>query len=600
MQYDKASVLRKWQEDFCNLLNGEQHDNQVNQSNQVEAHDVQLDSSMLTRPITLREVQNAINRAKNGKSAGFDGIPIEVLRNQKAIEFLHKLFNQCFEKGQVPEMWNKNIISPIPKDCNKDARCPLNYRGISLASVICKIYCSILNHRLSKWVEANNLLEDNQNGFRKNRSCQDQLSSITAIIDNRRDQRKSTYVAFVDFSKAYDRINREKLWWRLNKIGLPAKLQDALQSLYCSVECCVRINGELTDWFPVNVGVKQGCTLSPLLFNLYLNNLVAQMNATGLGIDVDGEKVPILLYADDVALLGESEEELQQMIDVMFSWCSMWDMTVNIEKTKVVHFKRGPATPHTDFVFNYGGNTIDICDRYRYLGLVLTEHLDYNVTARNVSQAAHRALGSIIAKAQLHGGFPYKIFTKLYNTVVQPILDYGSHVWGHKSYQCVEAVQNRALRYFLGVGKRTPIAAMQGDMGWTSQEHRQWITVIRQWCRLSNLNATRVNQKVFQWCLKLSSRGVKNSALQVMTFLNRVGLNQLTGSNTTPQYDQVKTVINQQLKNHFVTLWSEKIQREAASHGGGRNKLRTYRLFKSEYGVEPYVKKFFQDTRDEP
>ncbi len=95
----------------------------------------------------------------------------------------------------------------------------LNYRGITLASSVYKIYCSILNHRLNQWAEANGLVEDEQNGFRKSRSCQDHLSSLATIIDNRKLVGKSTYVGFIDFSKAYDRIKRHKLWSHLNSMG---------------------------------------------------------------------------------------------------------------------------------------------------------------------------------------------------------------------------------------------------------------------------------------------------------------------------------------------------------------------------------------------
>lgn len=277
------------------------------------------------------------------------------------------------------------------------------------------------------------------------------------------------------------------------------------------------------------------------------------------------------------------------MINLMFSWCSTSDMTVNIEKTKVVHFKKGPATQRMDYVFMYGDHQIETCDKYRYLGLVLTEHLDYTVTAKNVAQAAHRAVGSLIAKAQAHGGFPYKIFSKLYNAVVQPILHYGSHVWRDKCHRNVVAAQNCALRFFLGVRKRTPIAAMQGYMGWSSQEHRQWVTVIRQWCRLSNMSNQRVNQKVFQWCMKSASEGVKNTVSQIQHFLYRIGLHQLTNGENTPRFEIVKRPVDQHLTNHFVFILDEKIKRDGATNGTGLNKLRTYRLFKHVYGVDKYV-----------
>ncbi len=86
-----------------------------------------------------------------------------------------------------------------------------------------------------------------------------------------------------------------------------------------------------------------------------------------------------------------------------------------------------------------------------------------------------QGIGLLIAKDRMHGGFPFEVFSKLYDSLVQPIMDLGTSVWGHKPFSCIDAVQNRAMRNFLGVGKRTPVAAMQGDIGWSAPAHRQWL-----------------------------------------------------------------------------------------------------------------------------
>ena len=131
-----------------------------------------------------------------------------------------------------------------------------------------KLYCQILNHRLTAWSEANNVLCDEQNGFRPGR-C-DHSSNFTNVLENRLNKKLSTFAAFIDFSKAYDRIDRELLWHKLSKIGISGRFLASLQSLYKNVECTVRVNGQQTDWFDVNWGLKQGCILSPMLFNLFI------------------------------------------------------------------------------------------------------------------------------------------------------------------------------------------------------------------------------------------------------------------------------------------------------------------------------------------
>ena len=136
--------------------------------------------------ISIFEVKKAIDGAKRGKVAGFDNIPVEVLKNDTAVSFLQILYNICFDNGTVPSDWGNCIINPIPKSSTSDKRDPLSYRGISLAPTMYKLYCSILNRRLSYWSEQNDKVVDEQNGFRKGRSTADQILSLTNIIDTRK------------------------------------------------------------------------------------------------------------------------------------------------------------------------------------------------------------------------------------------------------------------------------------------------------------------------------------------------------------------------------------------------------------------------------
>ena len=117
---------------------------------------------------------------------------------------------------------------------------------------------------------------------------------------------------------------------------------------------------------------------------------------------------------------------------------------MNLSKTKVVHYQPGSKTPLTDFTFKYGDKTVEICQSYKYLGLVLNEFLGYNITCKIIAQSANRTLGVLIAKSKAYGGMPYDCYTKLFNAIVQPILDYGAGIWGNRSYSCINAVQHRA------------------------------------------------------------------------------------------------------------------------------------------------------------
>ena len=158
-----------------------------------------------------------------GKAPGIYGIPLEVVQSPTAVYYmctLHKLFDRCFSSGLTPDIWQQGIINPIPKSGNNDNRVPMNCRGITLAPSIAKLYTSVLNARLVRWTEANGIIVDEQNSFRGDRSCPEHIQMLTNIIETRKKKRKDTFVGFVDFQKAYDRIDRSLLWHKLATYGI--------------------------------------------------------------------------------------------------------------------------------------------------------------------------------------------------------------------------------------------------------------------------------------------------------------------------------------------------------------------------------------------
>ena len=146
--------------------------------------------------------------------------------------------------------------------------------------------------------------------------------------------------------------------------------------------------------------------MSPLLFNFYINDLVDNLKFLDLGVNIDGEKVSVLLYADDIVLLSENENDMQRLLDVISEWCNDNKIHISRDKSKVVHF-RNPSTPLSRYIFHCDNNQLDFAPSYQYLGLLFTEHLDYmyNIMAKTVAQSASRALGLLIAKCKQAGGF---------------------------------------------------------------------------------------------------------------------------------------------------------------------------------------------------
>ena len=399
----------------------------------------------------------------------------------------------------------------------------MSYRGIALAPASYKLFCGILNNRLIKWAETNEILADEQNGFRKGRSTIDHISSITNIIETRKLKHKQTFAAFIDFRKAYDSINRPLLWTKLEDLGIGGNILTVIKSIYNDVQYCVRLNGIDTNWFRVTNGLKQSFMLSPLLFNMFINNLVETIKGLGIGVDIGQEKVSILMYADDLVLLAENENDLQLLLNVLSDWCRSNRINVNETKSNVVHFCT-PSIPMTNFAFSCCDKEIQLAAQYNYLGLLLTEFLDLGAMASAVAKSASRALGLVIYKCKLNGGLPFKCFTKLYESLVWPIIEYGSSIWGATKRSCIEAVQNRVCRYYLGVGKYTPNLAVHGDIGWSPTQVKQWKSLGRLWCRFKDMSQNRINKRIFQWSVSSASTGCKNWAFKFKAHMTQLNM----------------------------------------------------------------------------
>jgi hypothetical protein len=163
--------------------------------------------------------------------------------------------------------------------------------------------------------------------------------------------------------------------------------------------------------------------------------------------------------------LAEDEKQLQILLNHTNAWCKKWKKKVNIDKTKVVHFRKKRVNKTTQS-FLLGDKQIEIVDKYKYFGVYLDEHLDFKTTSITLAGAPGRALGGIISKFKTSRNVGFETYSTLYNNGVIPVMDYCSGIWGYGNYDICNKIQQRAIRYYLGVHSKAPILAIEGDTGW--------------------------------------------------------------------------------------------------------------------------------------
>ena len=574
-------VINKWAKDYEGLYNFTPNESQFDDVFYESCGDDASENTYfqeLDDEITISEVKKVIKHAKKNKSVGLDNLPYEIFKGNSSYDVLTVLFNKMYEYNLIPSVWNMSVVKPIPKNSLTDPNIPLQYRGISLLSTVYKLFSSILNNRIQLCAEEHNLLNDSQNGFRKKRSCDDHLFSLTSIIRNRKRDKLDTFVTFVDFEKAFDRVDRTLLFHKLSSLGIGGKMLSVLKSIYNESKVCLNVNGFLSPSFASKFGVKQGDSLSPTLFNLFINDLADTLNRSDKGVKLNNElRITSLLYADDLALISDSESNMQELISLLDQWCKKWRMMVNVHKTKVVHF-RSTTKARSTFPFMLNDNLIECVDKYKYLGIILDEHLLFNVTASVLANSGNRALASIYTKFNKLKGLGFKTYSKLYHTGVAPILDYCSGIWGFQKFGYLDSIQNKAIRFFLGLHRFAPNLAINGDIGWASCSLRRWIEMIRYWNRIVDMDDDRLTKKVFLWDYhNRKSKGSWNS--DIFKLFDKIGKLENYQNITKIDIAEAKTILHEKEKSE----WIQGIQ--------SVSKLSNYVKFKKEYCAESYIYK---------
>ena len=489
----------EWFDHFSNLLNMEVKVD-LNQekivSHAISVHDQYCFlcenniPEFLNRPITKEEVISVIQNSKKEKSPGTDGLVNELFKEACAtlIPFIVKLFNKIFNLGIFPARWGEAILCPLYKSGNiHDVN---NYRGISLTSNFSKIFTKILNNRLVKWAEDNNLLYENQAGYWKGYTTADHIFCLQSLIQKYLSKSGGrVYALFVDFSKEFDRVPHHLLWKRLLDEGVHGRILGVIRSMYKTLCSCVKTSEGLTEFFPCRIGTRQGCMLSPFLFVLYLNLFIRDINAefnNGIFVTETAGKIQLLLYADDIVCISDTVGRLQQQINKLENYCLKWGMKVNLNKTKVIVFRNGGPLRQNEHWF-YQGTEIQAVSSYRYLGVVFTSRLIWTSAKSMLAAQAVKSLISLY-KIQYKCLISVETMIYLFRKKIVPISEYCKQV---------ESVQINFCKRILGLSNRSSNAAALGECGLLPLQCIYHVKWIKYWLKILCMDDSRYPKQCY-------------------------------------------------------------------------------------------------------
>lgn len=427
----------------------------------------------LADPPSAEDLAKAVKQLAKNKAPGASGILPEMVQHagEEAISFLLSLVHQVWAEGCVPQAWRDAEIVPIPK--KGDLSLCDNWRGIALLDVVGKLVGRLVHGRLQVLAESE--LPDSQCGFRRGRSCTDQIFSVSQHIEKLYEHRTSGCLVFIDLRKAYDSVSREALWRALEVLGVPPSLIKTIASFHSDMSAKVRVGGSHTNKISVNNGLRQGCSMAPVLFNL-LFSLVVEKWRQEMDVADGDHKVWFnfnsngklfnrprtahkqdaasdLEFADDAILITPSQQSAHLALTTFVAVAKSFGLSVNFSKTKAmdcgnVTIDRQPLS--------VDGHTVEFVEAFNYLGSLQSDSGRCSAEIDRRLASASRAFGALQCVFR-DSNLSIKTKRLIYSACVLSTLLYGAECWAilRQDEARLDSFHHRCLRAILGVSRWT-------------------------------------------------------------------------------------------------------------------------------------------------
>ena len=416
---------------------------------------VSLINSLNTSPFEISKIIRNLKKSHlshcgiPGKFLSFISTPISFS--------MSRLFNNLFETGHFPDLWKIAHVTAIYKRSGPKT-CKSSFRPISLLPSLSKIYESVIHDRLLKHCMENNEITEKQAAYLKGDSTVSQLLYIVHNIRTNWTNNKITQGLFLDVSSAFDKVWHNGLLAKLNQIGVEGTFLDTIQSYLAERKQVVVVDGVKSETLKITAGVPQGSRLGPLLFIIYMNDIVD---------DIESD---ILIFADDTSLMAsgidpaETVQQLNRDLVKISSWAKKWKVLFNAKKSKDIIFSKKCLNNSPPLLFN--DTVIDRVNTHKHLGLYLTSNLDFSFQVNEVCLKANRKLAVLRSVKMLSR----QTLDVLYKLTVRSVIDYALPVYYKSLKQTdiahLENIQYRAGKIVTGALHYTSKEKLNLELGW--------------------------------------------------------------------------------------------------------------------------------------
>ena len=402
---------------------------------------------------TISEFVRALN-IKRKSSPGSDGITYEILRNLSSTfhSRLLALYNRSWQLGRLPKRWKTATIAPIPKPAD-----PENPRPISLLSVVDKVMERMVLPRLT-WKLGP--LHDHVRAYLQGRGTTDCLMQLFISVSDQpqRTIKQKPIAVFLDLEKAFELANKLAITDKLIERGVRGRMLAWLADYLTDRSACVRFQGAYSEKLMFENGTPQGAIVSPLLFNLLMEDIVAQRYT---------DNTSVYSYADDLLLINTKvvENDLHEDLHRLEDTCKDLGLKISARKTKAMLFR---SKSHFPFQIKIQGSSIEWVNEFRYLGVIVDRRLTFSSHVKNVKHRANQRLNLMRCISGQKGGASHAVLSLYYKMAIRSIIEYSNCallMTSQSSYNILDSIQSAALRIITGACRTAKIAVLEHATG---------------------------------------------------------------------------------------------------------------------------------------